>query len=807
MKRITLLMTLLAMACSSAWASGTMSILGTEYRVDTLFHNQVGPGTMQTSLWLRSGSTNLRVFYLTIDLTNPYVTLSGVCATDKVAGNERVSTMAQRKSRPGKRYFAGINADFFVTSGYTGRGVSKVGTPVGSTVVEGQIFRARNNAKLYKNFVMDTDGRLYINPFFFSGTVTGPDGTQATLGGINTYANESAASNQNKITIYNDLYYGSTDETGAGFEVQARLADGNVFETAKPFKMVVTSDTSSAGDMTIPQGGYVIHGHGTARNLVKKLQVGDTVTVSPTWTFNGLSIEPYEVISGNPKILENGEVIDKDADRPDAVQLHPRSGVGYSHDGQRVYFCVVDGRSALSAGVRTRALGEIMRYAGATEAVNVDGGGSSCLYTSALGVRNKPSDGSERADGNAFFAVSTAPDDDEVTEIRFQDFRLLTPKYGVYTPKFYGYNRYGMLVDLDVQGVTLSCPESLGEIVNDGKTLYATGSGVAMLTGHYNGATIEAPVEIVGTVDDINITNDSIINDTYRDYAVDVQSVVLETTLPIYSGALAWTSSDESVVAINAETGVLRGVTNGKAYVVGTIGEVADTMWVTVEKPLSHAMAVDPVMDMDTWNITHSGGKNGVTEADGKGGFYYRYTGASSRAPKLTLSKQFRLWSLPDTLRLRVNPGEAPLKSVIFSVRACGKNINYQTITPESIEAGKDLVIDLPTASWIDADDMGNYPLTLNSLQIMMNAAEVGKEYEMHFQGLETIYNAVPADAVVAGDVDGNGTVNVSDVTTLVNMILGVVPKDDVRADVDGNGTVNVSDVTALINIILGIEA
>ena len=86
-----------------------------------------------------------------------------------------------------------------------------------------------------------------------------------------------------------------------------------------------------------------------------------------------------------------------------------------------------------------------------------------------------------------------------------------------------------------------------------------------------------------------------------------------------------------------------------------------------------------------------------------------------------------------------------------------------------------------------------------------MNAAEVGKQYEMHFQGLETIYNAVPADAVVAGDVDGNGTVNVSDVTALVNMILGVVPKDDVRADVDGNGTVNVSDVTALVNLILGV--
>ena len=47
--------------------------------------------------------------------------------------------------------------------------------------------------------------------------------------------------------------------------------------------------------------------------------------------------------------------------------------------------------------------------------------------------------------------------------------------------------------------------------------------------------------------------------------------------------------------------------------------------------------------------------------------------------------------------------------------------------------------------------------------------------------------------------------VNVSDVTALVNMILGVIPKDEARADVNGDGKLNVTDVTALINIILGV--
>ncbi len=68
-----------------------------------------------------------------------------------------------------------------------------------------------------------------------------------------------------------------------------------------------------------------------------------------------------------------------------------------------------------------------------------------------------------------------------------------------------------------------------------------------------------------------------------------------------------------------------------------------------------------------------------------------------------------------------------------------------------------------------------------------------------------TIYYNEKGSDLLKGDVDRNGKVNVSDVTTLVNMILGVIPTDQEVADVNGDGKVNVSDVTALINIILGI--
>ncbi len=58
---------------------------------------------------------------------------------------------------------------------------------------------------------------------------------------------------------------------------------------------------------------------------------------------------------------------------------------------------------------------------------------------------------------------------------------------------------------------------------------------------------------------------------------------------------------------------------------------------------------------------------------------------------------------------------------------------------------------------------------------------------------------------VLRGDVNRDGKVNVSDVTALINMILGNLPMDQEVANLNGDDKVNVSDVTTLINIILGI--
>lgn len=61
------------------------------------------------------------------------------------------------------------------------------------------------------------------------------------------------------------------------------------------------------------------------------------------------------------------------------------------------------------------------------------------------------------------------------------------------------------------------------------------------------------------------------------------------------------------------------------------------------------------------------------------------------------------------------------------------------------------------------------------------------------------------ATTQLLGDVDGNGRVDITDVTLFINKILGREPSPfvEANADVDGNGRYDVSDVTAINTIIL----
>ena len=788
----TLLSLLLAMAFSATWATTTWNLLDVEYQVDTLFHAKIGPGTTQTSLLFTHGTTHMRVFYTTIDMTNPWLTMRAVCGHDKTAGGETVSSMAQRNDGPGHRFFAGINGDFFYTSGTTAQGVSMVGTPVGSCIGDGVVYRLNNQE--YK-YVFDANHNSHINTVTFDGTVTAGDNT-VNVGGVNTDATS------NVITFYNDRYYGYTNQTGTCCEVQAKLVEGDTFNFLTPFKMVITSEPSTAGDMPIPAGQYVLHGQGSTASFVEGLAPGDVIEVNMNAVVSGNKIDPREVVSGQPWMLRNGETINDGN-----TDAHPRTCIGFANGGQTVIFLVVDGRSTISAGCRTAHLGDMLRYTGATEGLNLDGGGSTTLYTSALGVRNNPSDGTERADCNGLFLVSLAPDDDAIAEIRFMQWEQKVPKYGVFKPVIYGYNQYGMLINTDLQDFTLEVDETLGTIKSDGQTFLATGSGNGVLTAVYNGITTTMPITVVGNGDNMRLSLDSIITDTYRIHSVGVENTLDDwTIMPLDPAVLTWTSSDESIVTIGSNTGILQGISDGEAIVTGTLADMSLSMKVIVQKPVKRVYPLDPEMNLSTWDISMSGGKN-VEVSPLENGIQVNYTGSSSRNNYLRLTKDFTLWSLPDTLRVRINPGEAPVTGVTFALRPNGKNISYQAVKPNEVPANSLSTIDLPIDQWIDANDLSNYPIELSYIQVSMGKSTTNQSYTMLIPGIEVIYRNAPATSTepIAGDVNGDGECTGSDVTALYNYILYNDATAIVNGDQNADGVITASDVTAVYNIILGL--
>ncbi len=111
------------------------------------------------------------------------------------------------------------------------------------------------------------------------------------------------------------------------------------------------------------------------------------------------------VVSGHPAIVVDG-VAQPNTSGTLCPNRHPRTAVGLSKDNRTVYMVVVDGRSSASIGMTCAELGTLLKGLGAWTALNLDGGGSSAMYVTGIGVVNRPSDGSERVVGNhlALFA-------------------------------------------------------------------------------------------------------------------------------------------------------------------------------------------------------------------------------------------------------------------------------------------------------------------------------------------------------------------------------------------------------------------
>ena len=107
-------------------------------------------------------------------------------------------------------------------------------------------------------------------------------------------------------------------------------------------------------------------------------------------------------IGGGPVLLQNDEIKItneeelKFSGKTGLTDKHPRTCMGYTRNG-RLIIMVIQGRSADAAGVTLVQEAQLLKDLGCVEALNLDGGGSSCMLINGKETI-KPSDAAgERA--------------------------------------------------------------------------------------------------------------------------------------------------------------------------------------------------------------------------------------------------------------------------------------------------------------------------------------------------------------------------------------------------------------------------
>lgn len=719
-KFFCLLGLLVLLVCGKVNAVESLILDGVFHRIDTTAVYPIGPSTKYIAMTMtREDGKLLYVYQTIVDRTNKYISFEAHVGRDSILGGEVISKVAKRHSSSGHHLFTGHNGDFYVTQG-------DVGLPTAACVVNNQLAYTPNNGRPVAAYA--EDGTPYAGQFVFNGTAV-YNGIVLNINHVNYNRLE------NELVLYNCLQGKTTRANEYGTEVVVVLVEGEQWGVNREIKVVAIENRYRMDGAAIPVNGAVLSGHGTMANALDAIVVGDTITLSLNTTMNGKSVAITNCVGGDTRKLmlkdgkvETGEVWN---------ELHPRTGWGFSQTGDTVIYCVVDGR-ATSIGCTTKVLAEIMQSAGAYTAINLDGGGSSSIYIDPFGPMNQCSDGYERAVSNGMFVVNNAPEDNTIAAISANIGHVKLPAYGTYLPHILGYNQYGALLNTDVTGFELSCNPEVGHI-EDGKFV-ASGTENGYLTISYNGATTQLLI-LKNNDAKIAMRLDSVVIDNKFEYPIEVQTIIGVNTQFIQPKALTWTIDDPTICSI--EDGVLKGLANGKTFVVGQLGVAKDTLGVIVEieEEMVNLMLLDEDETAD-WTVKSSSNSKWKTTyhpATEEDNAKLTFTYSTQRAPYVQLTAKMRIYSLPKKIAFTFNPNAALFSDVILEIKAnnakTATSVAFDNIMPNKEQT---LVVDLDK---VFGDDIAIYPLVLSYIKFNINTSIEAIDHVIDIKSLQLIYD------------------------------------------------------------------
>lgn len=321
---------------------------------------------------------------LSVDLKQ--VDLRIAHALDEGVGLETTSSIAARYGA-----IAAVNAGFFRTTG-TYRGESS-----GVLVLDGKLISEPIEGRAAIGLVKGLIGaEIIFGHLKFSGYVESVRGRRFAISGMNR------PRGADELVVYTPEFHRTTLTTPDGVEVILRRN-----------KIIRIRD--GEGSSAIPVDGFVMSARGSAREWVlANLRAGSLVRLDS-------KLAPVEsemtdswkrasfIVGGGPQLIKDGRVaITFEAEKiaPRFVSdRHPRTAIARVKDG-RMLVATVDGRQpGVSAGMSLPELAYLLLEFGATEGINLDGGGSTTMVVDGKLV-NTPSDqGGERPVSDAILVL------------------------------------------------------------------------------------------------------------------------------------------------------------------------------------------------------------------------------------------------------------------------------------------------------------------------------------------------------------------------------------------------------------------
>lgn len=210
-------------------------------------------------------------------------------------------------------------------------------------------------------------------------------------------------SSESMYTMLYDKEYSTMGTNGLAAEAGATVAiNGSYFDmsnctscTALWLDGIEITKTTEAefarcnGALCFKDGTFSLETYGSA-------------TTASTLAVWGKKYDSFVV--GGPLIRRNGKSMDPYVGGEGFYGPHPRTMLGKCADGT-VYMVVMEGRMEGASGFSLANMVSLAEDLGMTDAINLDGGGSSTLWVTGAGVINTPSGGSVRKVPNIIVAT------------------------------------------------------------------------------------------------------------------------------------------------------------------------------------------------------------------------------------------------------------------------------------------------------------------------------------------------------------------------------------------------------------------